>query len=314
VRAYLARRLFALVPVMAVVVTVVFLLIHLIPGDPVSVMLGPDATITQVEETRRGLGLDRPIWEQLLLFYGRVLRGDLGRSYFLDRPVTQALWERAEPTLVLTLSALLVAVAIGVPSGIVAGAYPGSAWDRVLMTGALLGVCIPGFWLALILIYTFAVNLRWLPAAGYASIFGDPWAALRYMVLPALSLGFNQSALIARIARSCMLEILQQDYIRTARAKGLTQRVVVYVHAFRNAMVPVVTVIGITMAILIGGAVVTEIVFNIPGLGRLIISAILRRDYPVVQGVVLVTAAAYVLINLAVDMVYAFIDPRIRYD
>jgi peptide/nickel transport system permease protein len=314
VRAYLARRLFALVPVMAVVVTVVFLLIHLIPGDPVSVMLGPDATITQVEETRRGLGLDRPIWEQLLLFYSRVLRGDLGRSYFLDRPVTQALWERAEPTLVLTLSALLVAVAIGVPSGIVAGAYPGSAWDRVLMTGALLGVCIPGFWLALILIYTFAVNLRWLPAAGYASIFGDPWAALRYMVLPALSLGFNQSALIARIARSCMLEILQQDYIRTARAKGLTQRVVVYVHAFRNAMVPVVTVIGITMAILIGGAVVTEIVFNIPGLGRLIISAILRRDYPVVQGVVLVTAAAYVLINLAVDMVYAFIDPRIRYD
>ena len=313
-RAYLVRRLFALIPVMTVVVTVVFLLIHLIPGDPVSVMLGPDATLTQVEETRRALGLDRPIWEQLLLFYSRVLRGDLGRSYFLDRPVTQALWERAEPTVVLTLSALFVAIVIGVPSGVVAGAYPGSAWDRVLMTGALLGVCVPGFWLSLNFIYLFAVWLRWLPAAGYASLFADPVAAFRYMVLPAVSLGFNQSALIARIARSCMVEVLQQDYVRTARAKGLSERLVVYLHAFRNALVPVVTVIGITMAILIGGAVVTEIVFNIPGLGRLIISAILRRDYPVVQGVVLVTAASYVLINLVVDLVYVFIDPRIRYD
>jgi peptide/nickel transport system permease protein len=314
VTAYLTRRLLALIPVLAVVVTIVFLLIHLIPGDPVSVMLGPDATPTQIEATRQALGLDRPIWEQLVGFYGRVLRGDLGRSYFLDRPVTQALWERAEPTLVLTLSALAVAVAIGVPSGIIAGAYPGSIWDRLLMTTALLGVCIPGFWLSLNFIYLFAVRLGWLPAAGYASILVDPAAALRYMVLPAVSLGFNQSALLARIARSCMVEVLAQDYIRTARAKGLPQRAVIYVHAFRNALVPVVTVIGITMAILIGGAVVTEIVFNIPGLGRLVISAILRRDYPVVQGVVLVTATAYVLINLAVDMVYAFIDPRIRYD
>jgi peptide/nickel transport system permease protein len=314
VTAYLARRVLALVPVMAVVVTVVFLIIHLIPGDPVSVMLGPDATPSQIAATRQALGLDQPLLEQLLKFYVRILRGDLGRSYFLDRPVTQALWERAEPTVVLTLSALFVAVAIGVPSGIVAGAYSGSMWDRGLMLGALLGVCIPGFWLALNLIYVFAVWLGWLPAAGYASIFADPVAALRYMVLPAVSLGFNQSALIARIARSCMVEVIQQDYVRTARAKGLSQRAIVYVHAFRNALVPVVTVIGITTAILIGGAVVTEIIFNIPGLGRLIISAILRRDYPVVQGVVLVTAAAYVLINLAVDMVYVFIDPRIRYE
>jgi peptide/nickel transport system permease protein len=314
VTTYLVRRLLALIPVMAVVVTIVFLLIHLIPGDPVAVMLGPEATAQQIEEARRAFGLDRPIHEQLLKFYARVLRGDLGRSYFLDRPVTTALWERAEPTLVLTASALFVAVIIGVPSGIVAGAYQGSWWDRLLMLGALLGVCIPGFWLSLNFIYLFAVRLGWLPAAGYASILSDPWAAARYMVLPAVSLGFNQSALIARIARSCMVEVLQQDYIRTARAKGLSQRAVAYVHAFRNALVPVVTVVGITMAILIGGAVVTEIVFNIPGLGRLIISAILRRDYPVVQGVVLVTAASYVLINLAVDMVYAFIDPRIRYD
>jgi peptide/nickel transport system permease protein len=299
---------------MAVVVTIVFLLIHLIPGDPVSVMLGPDATPAQIAGTRQALGLDRPLPEQLYTFYARVLRGDLGHSYFLDRPVTTALAERAEPTIVLTLCALLVAVAIGVPSGIVAAAHRGSWWDRGLMFFSLLGVCVPGFWLSLNFIFLFAVRLGWLPAAGYASVFSDPRAALTYMVLPALSLGINQSALIARIARSCMLEVLQQDYIRTARAKGLAPRVVTYVHAFRNALVPVVAVIGITTAILIGGAVVTEIVFNIPGLGRLIISAILRRDYPVVQGVVLVTAAAYVVINLLVDLLYAFIDPRIRYE
>ena len=303
----------AVIPVMFVVVTLVFLLIHLIPGDPVAVILGPDATPDQMRATRTELGLDRPLHEQLFAFYGRLLRGDLGRSYFLNRPVTQALWERAEPTALLTLSALLVAIVIGVPSGLIAGAYPRSVWDRALMFGALLGVCVPGFWLSLNFIYFFAVQLRWLPAGGYTSLFTDPWAALRFMVLPAVSLGFNQSALIARIARSCMLEVLQQDYIRTARAKGLAQGHVVLRHAFRNAMVPVVTVIGITTAILIGGAVVTEIVFNIPGLGRLIISAILRRDYPVVQGVVLVTAAAYVLVNLIVDLLYVFIDPRIRY-
>src|SRR5580765_4905483 len=296
---YLIRRLLTLVPVLVVVVTVVFLLIHLIPGDPVSVMLGPDASPAQIDATRHALGLDRPLHEQLFKFYARILRGDLGQSYFLDRPVVTALLERAEPTLVLTLSALLVAVAIGVPSGIIAAAYRGSLWDRALMFSALLGVCVPGFWLSLNFIYLFAVRLGWLPAAGYASLFTEPASALRYMVLPAVSLGFNQSALIARISRSCMLEALQQDYVRTARAKGLPQRTVTYVHAFRNALVPVVTVIGVTTAVLIGGAVITEIVFNIPGLGRLVISAILRRDYQVVQGVVLL---------------YAFIDPRIRYD
>ena len=299
---------------MAVVVTVVFLIIHLIPGDPVSVMLGPDATPAQIAATRQALGLDRPLHEQLLKFYGRVLRGDLGHSYFLDRPVTTALLERAEPTLVLTFSALLVAVVIGVPSGIIAASRPGSLWDRGLMLGALLGVCVPGFWLSLNFIYLFAVRLGWLPAAGYASVLVDPVAAARFMVLPAVSLGFNQSALIARISRSFMLEALAQDYVRTAQAKGLSERAVLWGHAFRNALVPVVTVLGITTAVLIGGAVVTEIVFNIPGLGRLIISAILRRDYPVVQGVVMVTAAAYVLVNLVVDVVNAFIDPRIRYE
>jgi peptide/nickel transport system permease protein len=314
VAAYLVRRILAVIPVMAVVVTIVFLLIHLIPGDPVSVMLGPDASPAQIQATRAALGLDRPIHQQLVTFYARVLRGDLGHSYYLDRPVTRALAERAEPTIVLTLCALLVAMAIGVPSCIVAAAHRGSWWDRGLMLVSLLGVCIPGFWLSLNFIFLFAVRLGWLPAAGYASILSEPRAALTYMVLPAVSLGFSQSALIARIARSCMLDVLGQDYIRTARAKGLHPRTVTYVHAFRNALVPVVAVIGITTAILIGGAVVTEIVFNIPGLGRLVITAILRRDYPVVQGVVLATAAVYVVINLMVDLLYAFIDPRIRYE
>src|SRR3989442_589846 len=277
---------------MLVVVTVVFLLIHLIPGDPVAVILGPEANAQQIEDARRELGLDRPLHEQLLRFYARLLRGDLGRSYFLDRPVTQALWERAEPTVVLMAAAMFVAVLIGVLTAIVAGVYQGSWWDGGLMTAALLGVCVPGFWLSLNFTYLFSVRLGWLPVAGYASVFQDPVAAARYMLLPAVSLGFNQSALIARIARSCMIEVLRQDYIRTARAKGLAERSVIFLHAFRNALVPVVTVIGITMAILIGGAVVTEIVFNIPGLGRLIISAILRRGYPGAHGGRLLTGPA----------------------
>jgi peptide/nickel transport system permease protein len=314
VTAYLLRRLFAVIPVMFVVVTVIFLLIHLIPGDPVAVMLGPDATPRQIAQVRSTYGLDRPLHLQLLKWYGRVLQGDLGESYFLGRTVLQAMLERLEPTMVLTVLALFVAVIIGIPAGVIAAAHPHSPWDRLLMAVALLGVCIPSFWLALNFIYLFAVQLKWLPAMGYIPLSQGLGRTLRYMLLPAVSLGFNQSALIARIARSCMLEVMRQDYIRTARAKGLAERVVIYIHALRNAMIPTVTVIGITFAILIGGAVVTEVVFNIPGLGRLIISAILRRDYPVVQGCVLFLTMTYVLINLCVDVIYVFIDPRIKYD
>jgi peptide/nickel transport system permease protein len=299
---------------MFVVVTVIFLLIHLIPGDPVAVMLGPDATPRQIAQVRSTYGLDLPLHLQLLIWYGRVLQGDLGESYFLGRTVLQAMLERLEPTMVLTVLALFVAVIIGIPAGVIAAAHPHSPWDRLLMAVALLGVCIPSFWLALNFIYLFAVQLKWLPAMGYIPLSQGLGRTLRYMLLPAVSLGFNQSALIARIARSCMLEVMRQDYIRTARAKGLAERVVIYIHALRNAMIPTVTVIGITFAILIGGAVVTEVVFNIPGLGRLIISAILRRDYPVVQGCVLFLTMTYVLINLCVDVIYVFIDPRIKYD
>jgi peptide/nickel transport system permease protein len=297
---------------MLVVVTVVFLLIHLIPGDPVAVILGPEANAQQIEDARRQLGLDRPLPEQLVRFYARLLRGDLGQSYFLDRPVTQALWERAEPTLVLMLSALVVAILIGVPSGIVAGAYQGSWWDRGLMTLALLGVCVPGFWLSLNFIYLFSVRLGWLPVAGYASVFQDPVAAARYMLLPAVSLGFNQSALIARIARSCMIEVLRQDYIRTARAKGLAEFVVTARHAVRNALVPIVTVVGLQVGGLLGGAVMTEAVFAWPGVGTLVLESILKRDYPVVLAALIMVATAFVLINLLVDLLYGYLDPRVR--
>ena len=309
---YLLRRLLALLPVMLVVVTIVFFLIHLIPGDPVAVILGPEANAQQIEDARRELGLDRPLHEQLVRFYTRLLRGDLGRSYFLDRPVTQALWERTEPTLVLMAGGLFVAVLIGVPSGIVAGAYQGSWWDRGLMTLALLGVCVPGFWLSLNFIYLFSVRLGWLPVAGYASVFQDPVAALRHMLLPAVSLGFNQSALIARIARSCMIEVLRQDYIRTARAKGLAERDVIVKHAMKLGLLPVVSYLGPAAARIIMGSIVIEQIFAIPGLGRYLVVGAINRDYTLVMGTVLFYASFLLVLNLVVDLAYGWLDPRIR--
>src|SRR5215468_11236223 len=310
---YLVRRLMAVIPVLVVVITVIFLMIHLIPGDPAAVMLGPNATADEVAKLRQRRGLEQPIHLQLLTFFGRTLRGDLGDSYLLDRPVVQAVMERVEPTLLLTFYSLIVAVLIGVPAGIASAVRPNGVLDRALMGSALVGVCVPNFWIALVLIYIVAVQWHWLPAMGYAPLSAGIGKNLRYLTLPALTLGFNQSALIARITRACMLEVLQTDFIRTARAKGLSERTVIQGHAFRNALIPVVTVIGVTFAILIGGAIVTEVVFNIPGLGRLLISGILRRDYPVVQGAVLVITGVYVLVNLLVDLTYALIDPRVKH-
>jgi len=311
---FIIRRLIAVLPVVAVVITVVFLLIHLIPGDPAAVMLGPNASPADVLKLRKTLGLDDPLPVQFAKFIGRVLRGDLGDSYFLDRPVTQALAERVEPTIVLTLYSFAVAVLLGVPAGVAAAVRPNGLWDRVLMGGALLGVCVPNFWIALVLVYVTAVKLGWLPVMGYVPLGQSVGQNLRYMVLPALTLGFNQAALIARITRACMLEILRSDFIRTARAKGLSEGAVIHWHAFRNALIPVVTVSGITFAVLVGGAIVTEVIFNIPGLGRLLVSGILRRDYPVVQGAVLVITGVYVLVNLLVDLTYPLIDPRVKYE
>ncbi|PYN79370.1 MAG: peptide ABC transporter [Candidatus Rokuibacteriota bacterium] len=310
---YVVRRLLALVPVALVVATVAFVLIHLAPGDPASVIAGPDASRDDVERIERQLGLDAPLPMQLVRWYVQLARGDLGRSIFLRRPVTEAILDRVEPTLLLTLFAIAIAVAIGVPAGVVSARFHNSAADQALMVIALVGISVPNFLAGLLLVLCFSVWLGWFPVAGYAPLESGWLATLRSLVLPAFALGLVQSALIARIARSAMLDVLREPFIVAGRAKGLGERAVVYKHALKNAMIPTVTIIGISFAILISGAVVIETVFNIPGLGRLIISAVLRRDYPVIQGVVLCIVGLYMLINLAVDLSYLCFDPRVRY-
>mgnify|MGYP000079571961 FL=1 len=311
--AYTIRRLILTVPVMLVVSTTVFLLLYLTPGDPVGVILGPEATEQQKAELRARLGLDQPAHVQLANWYLRLLRGDLGTSIFLNKPVVQAFLERVEPTLMLTLLAMAFAVGIGLPAGIIAAKLRGSWFDLAAMLVAIAGVSMPTFWVGLNLIFIFGVTLNWLPVAGYQPLSAGLWENIRYLLMPAFTLGFAQSALLARITRSMMLEVLAQDYIRTARAKGLSEAAVVLSHALRNAMIPVITVIGLSFAILLGGAVITEQVFNIPGVGRLLVQAVSRRDYPLVQGIVLIIAAVYVIVNLVVDLVYAYLDPRIRH-
>ena len=312
-KTYVARRLLALIPVALVVATVAFVLIHLAPGDPASVIAGPDASRADVQRIERQLGLDAPLPVQLVRWYGRLVQGDLGQSIFLRKPVTDAILDRVEPTLLLTLFAIAISIAIGVPAGVLAARYHNTTTDQVLMVIALLGVSIPNFLLGLLFILFFSVWLGWFPVAGYSPLEYGWLKTLRSLVLPAFALGLVQSALIARIARSSMLDVLREQFITAGRAKGLGERAVIYKHALKNAMIPTVTIIGISFAILISGAVVVETVFNIPGLGRLIISAVLRRDYPVIQGVVLCIAGMYMLINLAVDLSYLAFDPRVRY-
>jgi peptide/nickel transport system permease protein len=312
-KTYIVRRLLALLPVALVVATVSFVLIHLAPGDPASIIAGPDASADDVQRIQKQLGLDAPLPVQLVRWYGRLVQGDLGQSIFLRKPVTEAILDRVEPTVLLTLFAIVIAIVIGVPAGVISARYHNTAADQALMVVALLGVSIPNFLLGLLFILFFSVWLGWFPVAGYSPLeYG--WAkTLRSLVLPGFALGLVQSALIARIARSSMLDVLREQFITAGRAKGLGERAVVYKHALKNAMIPTVTIIGISFAILISGAVVVETVFNIPGLGRLIISAVLRRDYPVIQGVVLCIAFLYMLINLAVDLSYVLFDPRVRY-
>ena len=312
-KTYIARRLLALVPVAVVVATVAFVLIHLAPGDPASIIAGPDASPDDIARLHRQLGLDAPFHVQLFRWYGRLARGDLGQSIFLRRPVLEAIIDRAEPTILLTLYAMIIAVALGVPAGVVAARHHDGTTDQALMAGALVGISIPNFLLGLLLILFFSVRLGWFPVAGYSPLEYGWFRTVRSLTLPAFALGVVQSALIARIARSAMLDVLRERFIVAGRAKGLGERAVVYKHALKNAMIPTVTVIGISLAILISGSVIVEQVFNIPGLGRLIISAVLRRDYPVIQGVVICIAGIYMLVNLVVDLSYVVFDPRVRY-
>jgi peptide/nickel transport system permease protein len=309
---YLLRRILAAIPVMVLVATGVFLLLYLTPGDPAAVILGPDAGPERIAELRTRLGLDQPWYVQLIGWYGRLLQGDLGQSLFLSMPVSQAIAARAEPTLLLTALALTVALTIGLPAGVAAALRRGRWLDTGTMFVAIGGQSMPTFWLGLNLIFVFGVLLGWLPVAGYRPLSEGLWESLRYLIMPAVTLGLAQGALLARMTRSMMLETLNDDYVRTARAKGLNETRVVVAHALRNALIPLVTVIGLTFAILIGGAVITEQVFNIPGVGRLLIQGVARRDYPLVQGIVLVIAGLYVLINLLVDLLYGYLDPRIR--
>ena len=311
--AFIVRRIISTIPVMAFVALFVFSLLYIAPGDPAAVIAGDQASPADVERIRASLGLDRPYLVRFGEWFFRVLQGDLGTSIFTSLPVTQLIAQRIEPTLSLMVLTLIFAVVIAVPLGVVAAWKAGTWVDRAVVGFAVFGFSVPVFVIGYLLAYIFALKLDWLPVQGYTPIAQGIWPWFKNLVLPSITLGTVYIALIARITRATMLEVLQQDYIRTARSKGLAQNSVLYLHALKNAAVPVITIIGIGVALLIGGAVVTESVFAIPGLGRLTLDAILRRDYPVIQGVVLIFSFVYVLVNLAVDLIYTLVDPRIRY-
>jgi len=310
---YILRRLGATFIVMAVVALVVFSLLFLTPGDPAAVIAGDIATDEDIKNIRAKLGLDEPFLVQFGGWIWRLAHGDLGTSIFTNLPVTTLIGQRVQPTLSLTLCTLIVAVSIAVPLGVIAAARAGTWADRLVMGFSVLGFSVPVFVLAYMLIMLFAVHLQWLPVQGYRPLHEGFWPWLSHLILPSIALGTVYMALIARITRAAMLDVLSQDYIRTANAKGLAPRAVLMRHALKNAGVPIVTVIGIGIALLISGAIVTETVFAIPGIGRLTVDAILRRDYPIIQGVILLFSAVYVLINLLVDLSYRLFDPRIRY-
>ncbi|MDR5682737.1 MAG: ABC transporter permease [Armatimonadota bacterium] len=303
---YLLKRVLLAIPVLLGVSIVVFAMVRFIPGDPAQIMAGQAATQEVVEQIRESLGLDQPILVQYAYFLRNALTGDLGRSLFSGVPVSEELGQRFPRTVRLALASIFVAALIGIPAGILSATRHLSWVDSIVMILALAGVSIPVFWLGLNLILVFSVRLHWMPAFGY-----ETW---RHLVLPSITLGTASAAIIARMTRSAMLEVLRQDYVRTARAKGLAERVVVNHHALRNALIPVVTVVGLQLGALLSGAVLTETVFSWPGIGKLLVDSVLARDYPIIQGAVLLIAATFVFLNVVVDATYAMLDPRIRYE
>lgn len=310
---YILQRLIGMIVVMFLVVTIVFVIVRVTPGDPAAVMLGPEATQADIAQLRAQLGLDKALIVQYFYYLGQLMQGDLGQSIFLNQPVLSALADRAEPTFFLTLFAIVIACIIALPIGIYAAYKRGSFIDQAATTIAMFAASIPSFWLGLLLMQLFAVRFGLFPVSGY----GGPDATfidrMWHLSLPAVALGLVSSALILRFTRASMLDVLNDDYVRTARAKGLNEKRVILKHALKNALIPIMTVIGLTIAVLISGAVVTETVFSLPGIGNLVVSAVLRRDYPVIQGTLLVIAAIYVLINFIIDMLYLLVDPRVRY-
>ncbi|HEY2873210.1 MAG TPA: ABC transporter permease [Reyranella sp.] len=310
---FIARRLVSIIPVLAVVALFVFFMLRLTPGDPAAVIAGDNATSDQIADIREKLGLNLPIWQQFGIWLGNMLQGNFGESFFFKKTVAELIAQRLEPTLALSVCTLILAVSTAVPLGVIAAYRQGSILDRVVMGFSVLGFSMPSFVIGYCLIYVFAIELGWLPVQGYTRIGVDFGAFVERMILPSVTLGIIYMALIARITRASILEVLNEDYIRTARAKGLSNRVVLMRHALRNAAVPILTVIGVGVALLIGGAVVTESVFGLPGLGRLTVEAVLSRDFPTIQAVILLFSVVYVLINLLIDIGYTIFDPRIRY-
>ncbi len=299
--------------VVLIVLTIAFFIVRLAPGDPAALMLGPDATPEQAEELRSRLGLDQPIIIQYASFIVSAVKGDLGKSIFFNQPVTQVLKSRAEPTVFLSLFSLIIALVVAVPIGIYAAYRRGSFFDQSVISIAMLAASVPSFWTGLMAQRWLATEYGWFPASGYGgpdTVFID---RMVYLVLPALVLGVVNSALILRFTRASMLDVLSEDYIRTARSKGMREPRVVLRHGLRNAGIPIITVIGLTFALLVSGAVVTERVFNIPGMGNLVVNAVLRRDYPVIQGTLIVVAVTYVVINLVTDLLYLLVDKRVQY-
>ncbi|MFI4995047.1 MAG: ABC transporter permease [Hyphomicrobiales bacterium] len=310
---YVGRRILSTIPVMAVVALFVFSLLYLAPGDPATIIAGDQATPADIARIRESLGLERPFLVQFGDWLWHILHGDLGTSIFTNLPVSALIAQRIEPTLSLMTVTLILAISVAVPLGVLAAWKVGTWIDRLVMAFAVFGFSVPVFVISYLLAYVFALQLDWLPVQGYTPISQGFWPWFQNLILPSIALGAVYIALIARMTRATMLEVLQQDYIKTARAKGIGQNGILFVHALKNAAVPIVTVIGLGVAVLIGGAVVTESVFVIPGLGRLTVDSILRRDYPVIQGLVLLFSFAYVIVNLCIDLLYTLLDPRIRY-
>ncbi len=307
-------RLLSALPILLIVSMITYAMIHLIPGEPAAAIAGLSATPEQIANIRHDLGLDQPLATQFVRWYANLLHGDLGRSLLLGQPVLQATLFRLPVTIGLSLYALVITLVIGLVTGVLAALRQNTWVDQAAMMFAMIGISLPNFYLGLLMIILFAVDLGWLPSGGYVTLWDDPLGWLAGMTMPAASLALLLAGLLARITRSTMLEVLRQDYIRTARAKGLPRRQVVVKHALSNAMIPIVTVIGIIVSLLISGAVVTETLFSIPGIGQLLTQAVLNRDYPMVQGGLLIVTALLVLVNIGVDVCYAFLDPRVRYD
>jgi peptide/nickel transport system permease protein len=311
---YVIRRVLSMIPSLFLASIIVFSFIHFIPGDPAVVMLGDMATPEQVQQLREALGLDRPVYVQYIRWLSGILRGDLGNSIFFHQPVTRVIASRAETSIFIALISMALIALIGIPIGVLSAVKYNSWIDQALSSLSMFFASVPTFWLGLNLMFIFAVMLRWFPSSGFPSVIeSGNWGNLRYLILPCLTLAAPNSALIIRLTRSSMLDVIREDHVRTARAKGLPEWKIILKHVFRNALISIVSALGFTFVALVSGTVVTETVFSLPGIGRLVVESILRRDYPVIQGIILVIVLLYMLINLLVDLSYAFLDPRIKY-